>query len=79
MDECPSGYVSIGDEETCIKASNALHSPYVAENSNYVDGAVCNGRACGDSSGYPNSCENTRLSTNHGNKARWICETGAVL
>ena len=72
MDACPTGYEPIYEVQTCIKASNELGLVYKAKNSDGKSDSVCNW--CG-------GClqKTTRVTNNHGHKAKWVCQKGNAL
>lgn len=74
VDACPSGYTTIKDEATCIIASDFLGDPYKTNENDNLPTSICNGRACGDAYSQGDGCTNTRLTSSHGSKAKWICK-----
>ena len=71
VDACPKGYKAIKDKKSCKKASEKLGLKYDKARNDNKPNAVCN---------WCNGCapKVTRVSTNHGAGAKWICKKGMI-
>ena len=67
IDSCPEGYKAITTPSTCKTASKILGLEYDAGFNTNGNNAICNW--CGGC-----SPKKTRVSVEHGDHARWICQ-----